>query len=222
MSDVFAELDEVMRQEKLAKFWRENGGAIIFFVVMTILTTAGISAYKAWDSKVRRTQTEALLAVMDDPAFPANLDLEALNLRGGLDAIGTLQAAGVYMKEGKPELAAPLYAKLAEDKSAPQQFRELGALMNAKLGAQDVQAGEELEKIYSALSAIAGNDKSPWRYHARIDMAVLLANKEQKFEEARQQLTPVIEAKNLPASLSSRAQALDHVYALKQGNVKDE
>lgn len=222
MSDVFAELDEVMRQEKLAKFWRENGGAIIFFVVMTILATAGISAYKAWDSKVRRTQTEALLAVMDDPAFPSNLDLEALNLRSGLEAIGTLQAAGVNMKEGKPELAAPLYAKLAEDKSAPQQFRELGALMNAKLGAQDVQVGEELEKIYSALSAIAENDKSPWRYHARIDMAVLLANKEQKFEEARQQLAPVIEAGNLPASLSTRAQALDHVYALKQDKVKDE
>lgn len=222
MSDVFAELDEVMRQEKLAKFWRENGGAIVFFVVMTILTTAGISAYKAWDANVRKTQTAALLSVMDDPAFPENLDLEALDLRGGLEAIARLQAAGVYMKEGKPEEAAPLYASLAADKSAPSEFRDLGILMNARLRAPEVQAGEELENIYSSLSAIAKNGESPWRYHAALDMAALLANKQKNYEEARKHLATLTEAEALPTSLSARAQALDHVYALKQGKVKNE
>ena len=222
MSDVFAELDEVMRQEKLAKFWRENGTALIIFVVMTVLVTAGISAYKAWDVKVRKTQTQELLSLMDTPDFPANLDLKALNLRPGLETIATLQAAGVLMKEGKQQDALPLYTSLAGDKSAPREFRDLAILMAARLRAAEANTPEEVAGLYESLSQVANNEKTPWRYHAHLDMAVLLADKQQNFEEARTHLAAVIKAEGLPTSLVSKAQALDHVYSLKHDKIKGE
>jgi hypothetical protein len=44
MSDVFAEIDEVMRQERLQKIWNEYGSWIIAGLVILLLATAGASA----------------------------------------------------------------------------------------------------------------------------------------------------------------------------------
>ncbi len=222
MSDVFAELDEVMRQEKLEKFWKENGKWIVAFVVMTILATAVISAYRGWDSHVKKEQTTAIFNALDEKDFPESFDIDALKLRPGTKALATLQAAGVYMDKKNKEEALKLYTRLAEDKATPADWRGLGTLMSARLKAETAQNPEDIAALYKDLESLTNNGKSPWRFHAHIDMAVLLANKEQKFGEARKQLAAVLEAQGLPETLTTRAEKLDHIYELEQNKVKSE
>lgn len=220
MSDVFAELDEVMRQEKLAKFWHDNGSAIIAFIVLTILGTAAISGYKSWDAGIREAQTATLLATVEAEDFPTNLDLKALNLRGGLEAVTALQAAAKLMNDDKLDEALAIYTALATSKSAPQDMRELGTLMQARLSA--AQENADATVLIQSLSAIANRGKSPWRHHAHLDIAILKANAQQDFEGARMHLKAVLDAQGLPTGLTSRAGSLDHVYALKHATITAE
>ncbi|MCD8562794.1 MAG: hypothetical protein LRY54_01755 [Alphaproteobacteria bacterium] len=48
MTDLLQEVDDMMRQEKLAKLWREHGNFIIGVILAIILATALVSAYKSW------------------------------------------------------------------------------------------------------------------------------------------------------------------------------
>ena len=49
MTDLFAEVDEALRQERVAKLWQEYGRYLIGFIATLILLTALISAYKSWE-----------------------------------------------------------------------------------------------------------------------------------------------------------------------------
>ena len=74
MADVFQEVDEMMKQERVEKFWKENGRWIIAFVVLTILGTALMSGYKSWNKSVQEKQTGELIAFLDAEDFPNGLD----------------------------------------------------------------------------------------------------------------------------------------------------
>jgi hypothetical protein len=53
MSDIFQEVDEIMKQERMEKFWKQNGAWIIAFIVLTILGTAAISGYQYCNAGVQ-------------------------------------------------------------------------------------------------------------------------------------------------------------------------
>ena len=46
MADIFAEVDEELKQERLEKLWKEYGGIFISCIAAIILGTAANSGYK--------------------------------------------------------------------------------------------------------------------------------------------------------------------------------
>ncbi|MEZ5919380.1 MAG: hypothetical protein R3D66_05595 [Alphaproteobacteria bacterium] len=116
MADIFAEVDEAMRQERVEKFWKENGSLILTFVLLTILATAGFSGYRTWDAKIRATQTDALIGLLDDPAFPEKaLEEGTLDLRPNLEGLALLNAAGTLAEQGKTEDALAAFSRASEN-----------------------------------------------------------------------------------------------------------
>ena len=65
MADVFAEIDEAMKQEKLQNLWEKYGGLIIGILVLIILGTIGNEVYKNWTDSTNQKQTEQMLALLD-------------------------------------------------------------------------------------------------------------------------------------------------------------
>ena len=216
MSDLLAEVDEAMRQERIEKFWKENKNAIIAAVVFVILATAAISGYRTWDAKVKTADTQTLTNLMEQPNFPQNINGEKLDIRPGLKGIALLTAAGQYIAEDKPEEALVLYKRAAEDSSIPDDLRQAAVLAQTKISGTEVP-----DEALSALKTVWEDDDSPWRYHARIEAAVILAHAKQDYAAARDHLDIVMTAQALPDSLYAKAKALDHVYALKQDQNKN-
>jgi pentatricopeptide repeat protein len=218
MSDLFAEVDEVMRRERLEKFFKENGRTLIGFVVATVIATGLISGYRNWDASVRAKDTAELTALLDDASFPENIKAEKLDMRPGLKTIGLLSAAGAYVAEGKPDEALKLYQQASEDGSAPNDLRQLATLMTVRL--LSAQEGNK-QDLTAMLEGIAKDNSSPWRYHAQIEAAVLAVHEKQDYAAARQYLAKLLETKDLPDTLFAKAQALDHLYGLKQQEQKN-
>lgn len=209
MSDLLAEVDEAIRQEKLAKFWHDNGSLIITFVVVTILATAAISGYRTWNTNAKATQTAELIALQDASDYPSNIIDSDLDFRPSIRGIALLSAAGTFMEQEKPQDAQKLYARLATDSKIPEEFRHLGILMNARLNqttGKDVQNSDILASLHPIL-----NSKSPWKPHAQIDAAILEAD--QNPQKALELLNAVADTPDLPQTLYERAQKLHHVYS---------
>lgn len=211
MTDLLAEVDAAMRQERMEKFWKENGKALIFFVIATVVMTGVISAYRTWDAGVKAAGTEKLLALTEAKDFPDNLKNAELDMRPGLRGIALINGAQVYMSKKKTADALALYTKAAEDKAIPGEIRGLAVLMQTRL---DEKAADNAA-LMKNLDSVAKDGGSPWQYHARIEAAAFAAERKD-YKAARDYLAGVMDQKKVPDSLYKKAMALDHVYALRE------
>jgi len=213
MSDLLAEVDEAMRQERMEKFWHENKTYIIAFIALTILSTAAMSGYRSWDAKTKIKQTEEVIALQESADYPSNIIDAELKVRPSLRGITLLSAAGRFMEQDKPEEAAKLYARLAADTKIPAEFQDLGVLMDVRLK-MDNDSAQNAE-LLAALQPVL-KSKSAWKPHAQIDAALLEAT--QNPQKSLELLNAVSDTEGLPPSLYERAQKLHHVIA---GNIPE-
>lgn len=213
MADLLSEVDDMMRQERMEKLWKEHGKTVLAGIALIILGTALGAGWRSWNESVRVRQTDALLAMLDAKDFPANIAaMEDLDMRGGQRGIALLTAAGALMQDDKPEEARALYARAAEDSGIPSDLRDLAVLMNVRLGANADAA--DIKTLQGQLKSVWKNGKSPWAAHAHLESSALYASSGD-FEAARDRLAAVQKMENLPETLYSKARALDHIYALK-------
>ncbi|NCT40223.1 MAG: hypothetical protein GW778_00980 [Alphaproteobacteria bacterium] len=208
MSDLLAEVDDAMRQERLAKFWHENKFFIVAFVVLTIVATGAMSAYRSWDMKTKTEQTAQLITLQEATNYPANIIEDDLDFRPSIRGIALLSAAGTAMQRNNQEDAAKLYARIVADTKIPEKFRYLGIIMDVRLKME--KEGANKEELLSALAPIL-NSKSAWKPHAQIDAALLQANTNP--QKSLELLNSVADTPELPASLYERAQKLHHVIS---------
>lgn len=210
MTDLLAEVDAAMRQERMEKFWKENGKTLILFVVATIIMTGVISGYRTWDASVKARDTEQLLVLTEAKDFPDNLKDAKLDLRPGLRGIALVNGAQAYLAKKKDADALALYSRAADDGAIPDEIRGLAVLMQARLS-------ENLddEKIAKNLDSVARDGGSPWQYHARLEAAAFAAAKED-YKTARDYLAGAMDQKKVPDTIYKKAMALDHVYSLKE------
>lgn len=212
MADIFREVDEMMKQERLERFWKANKLWIIAFIVLSITGTAGISVYKSWDNSVKEEQTSILLKASENPDFPAGLAEIAKDFRPSLRGIAYLGAAqSEYEKENQAS-ALEFYKLAAQDKAIPAEYRDMALLMQTRLDSE-LSADDKLAK----LGSISGNNNSPWRYHAALEAAVVLAHEKQDYAAARIELEKITKTNPaLPSSFFAKAKNLEQLYALRQ------
>lgn len=217
MADIFSEVDDIMRQERIEKFFKEHGRFVLAFVAVVILGTAFVSGYNAWNNSVNKTQTDKLLTLLEDATFPDNIKSAELDMRGGLKGIALLTAAGTFLENGKTEAALSLYTQAAGDKSIPDDLRQLAILTTVRLETSG-RGTEETSNtdLQARLETVWKDTGSPWRYHAHLEAAALYAHQDQDFTKSKEHLRKILETKNLPDTLYAKAQALNHIYGLKQ------
>ncbi|GJL85480.1 MAG: hypothetical protein DHS20C02_12550 [Micavibrio sp.] len=215
MADVFAEVDEALKQERLEKLWADYGKWIIAAIVAIILGTAASSTYRSWNESVQIKQTNAVLEALDAEDMPAALTQASENVRPGLRGIALLTAAGTLISEDKPDEALALYEKAADDSAIPAELRDLAIIMSVRLGADKKDAQEKKDTFLSRLQSVSSNAKSPWRFHAHLESAVILAHFSQAYKAAQAELDIILETPQLPETLYNKARALKHVYALR-------
>lgn len=211
MTDILAEVDAAMRQERMEKFWKENGKTLILFVIATIVMTGVISGYRTWDANVKARGTEQLLVLTEAKDFPDNIKDTELKIRPGLRGIALVNGAQTYLAKKKEAEALALYTRAADDGAIPGEIRGLAVLMQARLS----ENAASDEKIAKNLDSVARDNGSPWQYHARLEAAALAAQKED-YKLARTYLAGVMDQEKVPDPLYKKAMALDHVYALRE------
>lgn len=221
MADVFAEIDEVMRQERMAKFWNDYSGYIITFVLGVILLTAAFSGYDYWNKNVQQTQTTQILELQAEGDYPLNMvEADLSDLRGSLRAVAYLSAAKTLVERGNEDEALILYDRVASDEAIDAEFSQLGALMAVRLKMD--QEGADADALLKMMQDVYSDEDSLWGYYARLEAALVLAHMKENYAAARGELNAIRDSLDVPESLRQKAEALDHVYAMKQDKQQDK
>ncbi len=208
MSDAFVEVQEAMRQERLITFWSRYGNLIIGLILLLIVATAALSVYRGWNRSVQQEQTAEVLRLLEDEAFPDNLDIEALEIRPNLKNILMMQAAAKSVEAEDTQAAIEYYQSVAALGQGDSSYRYLSLLM---LGRLDKQA--DLREV---LAPVLKDKKNIWRPYALLDLAAYEAETHQNYDDAMAKLDEVLAIDGAARSLYEKARSLRYVYELRK------
>ena len=214
MSEIFREIDEELRQDKLKEQWAKYGRYVI---VVAVLVVGGVGGYKGWQyyELQQREKAAAMYAEAIDLAGQKNLSEAAARLgqlanEGGTGyrIVGTLQQAALLVQAGDHENAAVIYEKLAADTSIPEYYQELALVLMAMQQADDADP----QPLIDRLAPLAADGK-PWRNTAR-ELIASLYLRLNDTGAARKELTAI--ADDLDAPPTARARATELLQTLPE------
>ena len=208
MADIFEEVDEELRQERVARLWKRYGKYVIAAAVALVVAVGG---YRYWND-YQRSEREALAARYEAAVATARkgetdaaiAELGALLKDGGpgYAALARLQQAAIAAGKGDIQAALLAYEQLAADAATPAPLRGLARYLAVlhRIGKED-PAG-----LIKSLEPILGDDE-PWRYLA-LELKAILTEKSGDRAEARRILAQLSDDQDAPARLRGRAAEL--------------
>jgi hypothetical protein len=172
MSDIFQEVDEAVRREKLEKLWKRYGNFVIAAAVVVLLAVGGWRGYQWWDAKQAAQAGAAFDAAAELADQGKTEDAEAAFARlagqgtAGYRVLARLRAAAI-VGQRDPKAGVTAYDAIANDASVGPVFRQLAGVRAAIL----LVDGAPLSEITRRLEPLAQPD-STFRHTAREVLAL--------------------------------------------------
>ena len=209
------EIEEAIKQEKLENLWKNYGSFLIGGALFIVLATAAFVGWRSYNDNKNAEKTKILIAAMDADDQAKSLADIMPELSGGTEFVALFTAAGLMIGDGNHTGALELYRKGSQDKTLPHIFRDLATYMAVQLEWSDSEKPDS-DKLLAELAPLWQDESNPWRWHARLQTAMILAQDKHDYQGAREQLTQVMLQDGVPPTLSEKAKSLDHIYYLLQ------
>lgn len=213
-NDLIIEVEESLKKERAEALWKEYGPYLIAGVLVAVLLTAFISGWRSWQYKVNTANTALMVQAMSSEDVPAALGEIEQALRPGQKAVAYLSHVGILLNEGQSEEALTVLREAAADKSIPKPYDQLIQLQTARIAWEIEGAEADHQALLSMLQPIANNSQSPWYWHAKLQMALILGHDLKDYDQAHLHLTAIRQAQDAPETLVQRAVAVDSMFRL--------
>ncbi|CAK0743924.1 conserved hypothetical protein [uncultured Gammaproteobacteria bacterium] len=229
MSDIFREVEEDIREERMHKLVNQYGPVVLAIALAVVVATAGTVWWKGWRAARQEAETTQFVAALapassqvDDKGRPVGDEkvralaaAEALaKFAQGTDpakaALARLYEAGLRGHQGgEAEAVAAVFDRLAAESGTDPALRDLATLL-AVLRRVDSGDPVVLRSQLGPLSVEA----SPWRYTAR-ELLALLALRTGEQDQARTLFQQLAEDPGAPEAVRGRAAELATLYGKK-------
>jgi hypothetical protein len=206
VSDIFREVEEEVRQERLQKWWKKYGNYVVAGISILVIGVAGWKMWERYDMQQRlkassqiESAAQIAAAGQDDLAAQAYAQI-AKKAPSGYALVAQLSQADEYMASGRTNDAVALYMKIADnDKGGLGDV----ARMRAAWVQGDKLSTEELKTLLAPLS----DGKSQWRFMAR-ELLAYRALHDDHTDVAQKEFAALAAEKDAPSSLRQRAEAM--------------
>lgn len=213
MSDIFREVDEDVRRDRMAAFWARYGNLVIGLAVLVVLATAGWRWYQ-WDQQKKAEAVgarfeEALKASREERGTDAEKTLSEIiaSAPAGYRQVARFRLAAETAK-GDPAAGASAFEALANAGDVDPVWRDLARLRAAMIKV-DSASYAEVKPLLEPLASATG----AWRHSAR-ELLGVAALKAGASDEAGRWFDSVLTDAQTPAALRSR---VDLYLALVRG-----
>lgn len=207
MADIFNEVDEAVRRERLTKLWERYGTLLIALVVLIV---AGVGGWRGYDYWERQKAAEAgaafetAMTLAETGKHQEAADAFAKVARDGAGGYRMLarlrEAAELAPRDAKAAVAA--YDALAADSGIGQRFQDLAALRAGFL-LVDTAPFNEMRQRLEPLAA-AGRT---FRHSAR-ELLALSAWRVNDTAAARRFAEQIVNDGETPGAIRSRIEVL--------------
>ncbi|NIA70321.1 tetratricopeptide repeat protein [Pelagibius litoralis] len=208
MADIFKEVEEDLRRDKAADWWKRYSLYIYVAAAVVILSTAGYQGWRTYDQKLRGEQSDsyaaALAMIEEGNEAEGRRALKALSdpSGSGYPLLAALTEARLAAEAGEDVAAAETWGDLAADGSAIPAITALGDLYAVM---QEMDEGDPVT-LRSRLEVLAAVN-APYRFTA-LELLAALALREGDQDMARQHLSSITDDPNAPAGSRARAAEL--------------
>ena len=207
MGDIFREIDEDLRRDRLQEVWKRYGTYILTAAAVIVVATAAWVAWQEYQQRNNVNTTAALHTAMSaarsdntDAAIGAFAEVSQ-NGTAGQAALALLQEAALRAGNGDSDNARVLYRNVLDNRSLDAPYHALAAIRLVEL---DLAEGNPAE-LLSMLQPLMAND-SPWRLTAW-ELAAYLQRRAGDTEAARGHLQRILDDSDSSASARARAEA---------------
>jgi hypothetical protein len=187
MSDIFQEVDEEVRRDKAAEFWKKYQNAIMAGAAVIVIASGGFRYWQYERDKAAQAagdQFQQALAALDSGKLDeAKAGFDTIAARGpsGYRALAQMAAAGA--RAGKdPQGAIAAFDAVAGDASIDPLLRDAARLRAALLRVDN--AGEQQKGEAELTSLSAGN--GPYRRVAALALGALALERKDYDDAAKQ------------------------------------
>ena len=206
MVDVFSEVDEQLREERLRSFMRTAVPLFITTAVLVVLAVVVVWGVQAWQTsqsaKASQAYQDALDAASKGDDAKALQMFDALASHGGpYQALALMQEAGLKVDQNKGAEAAALFDKAAAASKSPI-VSDIATLKSAYA----LMDTAPLAQIESKLTPLTTNGR-PYRVQAREALALARLGAGQT-AAAKGDLVAISLQQDTPDSARQRAQAI--------------
>jgi len=168
VADLFKEVDEDLRREKLEKLWKKFAPLIIGFAVLFIGGMAGQVYWADLEEQERIAESDryqaALLEITTGRQSEALEALQgiAATSKHGYDLLAELQAASLLIQGGRVDEGLATYDTISSNSDFDRRYRDYAALLAAMVVLDQAQYDEATVR----LEPLAGGAGS-WAFSAR-------------------------------------------------------
>ena len=216
MADIFQEVDEEVRRDRLKRVWDRYGVLIIVLAVLLVVGVAGYRGYQYWIEKqaaAASAQFEQAVTLSEqdkDAEAQAAFAKVAGEAPAGYRTLARLRAAAELAKID-PKAAVGAYDAIAADSSVDLSFRDVAALRAGML-LVDTAPLDEMRRRLDPLSDPA----RPFRHSAR-EFLALSAWRNNDVGATKKYIEQVSNDAETPQSIRSRVEVLSALIAGGKG-----
>ena len=207
MSDIFQEVDEEVRREKLQQLWERHSNLIVSLALLVVLAVGGWRGYEWWEMKKAAesgAQFEAAIVLAEagkQAEAQAAFAKIAQEGSSGYRILARFREAAELAKSD-PAGAAKLYASLAADSSLDRALRDLAAVREGMILVDTAPLAELTAKLEPLTTA-----DRPFRHTAR-ELLALSAWRNGDTAAAKRWLDLIATDAETPAGTRQRMEVL--------------
>lgn len=216
MSDIFHEVEEEVRRERLEKLWKQYGDYAIAALAVIVIAVAGFKFWQRYEMQQRLNASNEFIAARQ-LAAPGNGQAAAAAFANlakkaprGYAAVSQLAEADALYSSGNRADAVTLYKKMADGNSP------LAAVARIRAAWIMVETAPRSE-IESWLAPL-NNQTDAWRFTAR-EILAYADYRVGAFGRAESEFAELSAQKDAPENIRGRAHAMADF--LKAGGDKD-
>jgi hypothetical protein len=212
VADIFQEVDEEVRRERLNKLWQRYGHYIIAACVLVIVAVGAWRGYEWWETKKAVEAGAAFEQAVNLAEAGKHQEAEAAFAKlasegtAGYRLLARLREAAELGRTDR-KAAIKAYDEIAVDKSVGQVIQDLAALRVSFL----LVDGSSYGDMRARLEPLTGPDRA-FRHSAR-EVLALSAWKQGDMGAARQWTDMIITDPQTPSGARSRAEVLSELIA---------
>ena len=201
MADIFDEIEDELKQDRMANLWSKYGVYLIAAAIAVVVSVAGYQGYQSWQLSSKTSAADSYHTALQSEDVLAGLATAKTELTGGYNMLAGFSEAGLLAEAGDPA-AEQAYVDLSSDPQIEPLYQDMALLLSVMVAdnRQSSQALlDRLSPLMSTANALQG---------LALEQGAALEIRSGNMDNAKQKLEQITNLTEISATLRRRAEQL--------------